>query len=189
MSEPNLSKAVADATNFLSEVHADVRAMLVSLEAAMERAGWLPWDKKITTADFKATLRGEWLLWWCYRFYAPKGAGETFDRLIAVVCHLSPPDGADHDYATLTAAAVRFPRPTTFAETYGSWNGTDVVTRAALGGAVVTLAPADLTEFSPHASAVAALAFPLCELTSEADLEERLVRPLLAAEAALGAQQ
>ena len=85
MSETNLSKAVADATDFLNSIHADVRAMLQSLEAAMDRAGWHPWDKKITSNDFKATLQGEWLVWWCYRLYAPKEADDAFDRLIAEI--------------------------------------------------------------------------------------------------------
>ncbi|MBP3958640.1 hypothetical protein J8F10_25620 [Gemmata sp. G18] len=189
MNETNLSKSVASATDFLYGILADVRAMLLSLEAAMEQAGWRSVTKKIATANLNSTLQGEWLLWWCYRFYAPMDAGESFDRLVAIVCNLGPPEGAEHDYATLLAAAVRFPQPTNFDEIYNSWNSTLSVCRAALERPDISiLTTSEYADFSPHASAVAAIAFPLCELTSEQEINTRLVKPLLAAEALLGAQ-
>ena len=188
MSASNLSKSIADATHFLFAIHADVRAMLVSLEAALDRAGWLPWAKKVSR-DLSPTLQGEWVLWQGHRYYSPKTDGDTFDRLIAVVFNLAQPDDAEHDYATLLAAAVRFPQPTTPDEVYNSWADICPVYRATLGRpGVCVLAQPDFKDLFPHASAVAAVALPLCSLTGEDELRTKVIEPILAAEAALGAQ-
>ncbi len=184
-----LSKSLAEATNFVYDLQADIRAMMTSLDAAMEQVGWAPRNARLNH-DLKDGLNGMWVLWNGYRLYAPKELGDSFDRLVFVVFHLAPPDDAGHDYATFLAAAVRFPTATTSNDVWRSWGDTSAMHRATVNQAEVTvLAPADFEKFTPGASAVAALALPLCSLTGEADLRARVVGPILAAEKQLGAKK
>jgi hypothetical protein len=175
-----LSKSLAEATRFVVDLYADIEAMMVSLDAAMEHAGWVQ-GKAHQHLDFNDGLSG-------YRLYARKELGSSSDRVVFVVFHLAPPNDADHDFATLLAAAVRFPTATTLYEVWRQWNPRNAMHRATIGRAEVTvLAPADFEKFTPGASAVAALTLPLCSLTGEADLRARVVEPILAAEKQLGA--
>lgn len=193
MSDSNLSEAVAGATNFLLGIHDDLRAMLTSLEAAMQRAGWVALPRPVT-AGLGSKLRNDWVLRWCYRYFVPKqdidtpkAAGDRFDRLVSVSWNLNGYADAGYDYATLLAAAVRFPIAKTADEVAGSWQSGVRTFRATFGRpGVVVLERPDYVEFWPHASAAAAVGFPLCELNSEHDLLTRLVQPLLTAEVALG---
>lgn len=183
MSIDPLSKALAEATKFVLDLQADVRALLSALDAALERAGWvMPKGQRLNYE------RGEWLLWNGSRLYTPKAAGDSSNRFVFVVFHLSPPDGSEHDYATLLAAAVRFPSAATSNEVWRARSDTGAMYRATLARPDVSvLARSDFEKFTPHASAVSALALPLCSLTSEDDLRVRVVDPILKAEAALGA--
>lgn len=187
MSDANLSKAAAEAVQFLSSVYDDLQAMLASLEAAMDQAGWKPTEKKMRDMNLTPTLQGDWILSWGYRFYTPKSSDETFKRLIAVVWSFNPPDTREIDFAALTVAAARFPRPVTFTEVYDSWESTWPVTLIGLSEKVASVVPpATYKSLFPHASAVAVVAAPLCSFTGEADLRARIVDPILAAEKVLG---
>ena len=187
MNDTKLSKAAAEAVQFLSSVYEDLHAMLTSLEAAMDQAGWKPTDRKISGEKLSSTLQGDWLLSWGYRFYIPKNSDETFKRIIAVVWSFNPPETKEIDFAVLTVAAARFPRPIAFSEVYDSWELTTPVTVVGLNEEGASgVPPAAYKSLFPHASAVAAVAAPLCSFTGEADLRARVMEPILAAEKALG---
>ena len=184
MSEKSLSQSVAEAADFLHDVYTDTQAMLVSLEAELKRAKWEPIAKKITEPNLNATLQGEWMLWWFYRMYVQQGSGDKFRRLILVSGSFGAEPGGN---ATLTGAAVRFTRATTYDEVWNAWDkplSAILVSRDCRGTVILT--PKECKEFILHASAVAAVAFPLCELNSEQAVRTQLVQPLLAAEKALG---
>ena len=189
MSDANRSKAAAEAVQFLTSIHEDLRALLASLHAAIEQAGWKAASRKISDLNLNATMNGGWLLSWGYHVYTPTNSGDRFQRLVVVVWSFNLPESREYDQAALTVVAARFSRPVTLDEVYDSWETTLPITIIGLHKEVVsTLSLADYEMFVPQATAAAGGAWPLCSFTGEADLLERVVNPILAAEAKLGAQ-
>ncbi len=188
MSAIEFSKAVADATRFLTSVHDDVRGLVVALDELMSKAGWVSAFKNQVSWELGNGLRDKaWVMPYLFRLYLPTAEPTAASRAILAVVNLEPPEGAPQDYAALVVAAFRFATPQDATAIYDKWNASEPAYHAALGAAVpVTLTLEQCRTFISSATAACAVALPLGEV-SDATTLANVVNPLIEAEKKLGA--
>ncbi|WP_439620824.1 hypothetical protein [Gemmata sp.] len=184
----DLSRSVAQATEYLTGIHSDIQSLISAIDGLLEPQGWRPaFGNKV--GDLSNSLQGSsWVLRYFYRFYL-FGVGDpsqAAERIIIVVGHLAPPPGSDHDFAALLAVATRFSPPQTAREVYDRWEESTRLYRAALGRpGPVSLIRQEYVQFAPKAVGATAIALPLCSLSGVDAVRESLVKPILQAESQL----
>ncbi len=190
-----LSRSVAEATHFLWRIHRQVWELLGSLEKAFDARGWV---RELPQSDRDRVVRDHedliaykvWLAWSLWRLFAPVGTtGGGSEQYVGVQVIFGPDDPEEYPSSMLLIVAARFEESVNAASVWKSWNWdhSEVALRAARDKPhAVRLTGAQSAQLFPGAREAVALVIPLCELTGSADLEARVVAPILAAEAALG---
>jgi hypothetical protein len=125
---------------------------------------------------------GMWLLTQLYRYYVPAPPAKA-DRVIAFVPFLDPPDG--YDQPVCAAYGLRFPKavgPGVYVKKRGQL-------RTILGKLAGRTGGVDYQSIGagfPQADRTDVWIIPLCDLTSDGDVVEKLVRPALRLQAVAG---
>jgi hypothetical protein len=190
MSDLALSKAIYQATVFLEQVHADVRSLLTTLVDVLERERWRSVYGGRVSWDLAPKFEGGWywVLPHAWLLFLPQACTDTnSDRLIAVSCNFTKPEGTDHDYATFAASVVRFPTKVAADEVWDGWEPSPEAYKACLGkDGPVVLSLDKFSGWSGRAANVATVMLPLSDLTDADVLRTKVVGPLLEAEKKLG---
>ncbi len=191
MNAEALGKAISEATRFLQGIHNDVRSQIGSLDRLLGARGWVPAEPNKVSDHLGNQLsdsKWKWVPDYVYRCYTRAEEAQVARHVVVVFWYFTVELGEAYQVATCAAVAARLNAPLPPASLLRDWNAGGVYQAAARSAIPVPLSGAQIKPLLPTAVAAAGFVLPLCELTSDAILEDRLVSPILAAEAALGAQ-
>lgn len=173
MTTLTLGQSVKTAFRFVQRILSDSTAMLKSLEEDMGKKGWKPTRKLILSFDPLGPT---------YRIYVPAGTtGVRTSRAGALNIIFDPPDA--YEEPVVLIAALSFPKPTSYDDLWNHWisDGSERVLNALLvqNGPMALSSHLLKPDFFPDASDGTAFTLPLCDLSSEEDLRQKIVNPLL----------
>lgn len=190
MNAEALGKAISEATIFLQDVHNDTRSQIGSLDRLMAERNWVPAERNRVSGQLGNSLSDgrKWVPDYIYRCYTLVEESQAAQRVIAVFWYFYFDPGDAYEVASCTVVAARLGAPMPPATLLlHDWNIGAAQQAAGRSAVPIVLSGAAIKPLLPSALAAAGFVLPLCELTSDAILEDRLVSPILAAEAALGA--
>jgi len=179
----SLGQSVKQAVRFLQGIHRDVNSMIASLDDEMSQKDWHPTEQNRVTSDLSNGLNGnKWLIKSLYRIYSPHQEATSTQLIVAIQVEFDPPE-PHYDEPVCLLFAACFPSPVEYTDIWSKWDhaGSERVLRH--------LAKKDKAQklelkllhdrFMPGATAGAALAVPLCNLTGVDSLRKNVVQPLL----------
>ena len=192
MNAEALGKAISEATRFLQGIHHDVRSQIGSLDRLMAARDWVPADPNRMSGQLGNSLNDGriWVPDYVHRCYARAEEAYVTRHVVVVLWYFAAEPGEAYQVATCAAVAARLAAPTAPNSLlpHGKWSPDGLYEEAERSAIPVVLTASAIKMLLPNAVIAKGFVLPLCELTSDAILEGRLVSPILAAEAALGAQ-
>ncbi len=190
MNAEALGKAISEATRFLQGIHNDVRSQIGSLDRLLGARGWVPAEPNKVSDHLGNQLsdsKWKWVPDYVYRCYTRTEEAQVARHVVVVFWYFTAELGEAYQVATCAAVAARLNAPLPPASLLPrDWNASGVYEATGQSTVPVVLSSAQIKPLLPTAVEAAGFVLPLCELTSDAILEDRLVSPILAAEAALG---
>lgn len=182
MNGERLGPQVLTAVKFRQQIYHDLDVLVRHTDKVFDENGWKPTDKTNVFARVGNRLNPKaWLLTQLCRFYVPKSASDSVDRVIAIMPVLDPPEGYDEPICTACILKLsRSVKPKAFTKKRKPFRALP----ARLGGrvGVFELPRPVMVSLFPQASDASVVVVLLCGLTGECDLVEQLVKPALAAQ-------
>ena len=183
MSQETVGQAAKHVVTFLRELHADVAAMVRSLDGLFDKRGWVPppkYQNRIANLLSNGLANSDrWVLSSLYRMYVPRTEVESIRRVVLFQVDFAP---AAFDHAIVVVGMAKYDAPTTADAIWSGWESSIAIeTHLASAGGSTALLPRETwcDDVAPRAVEMSGFVQPLDSLTDDTVLASSVVAPAL----------